>query len=97
MACLHPVFHVSLLTPYCANDSDLFPNHTTLPPPPILLNDELEYEVSEILDFRYFYHKPQYLVKWTGYSDPTWEPPENLENSAHLLNAFKQHRQPLAT
>ena len=30
----------------------------------------------------------EYLVKWVGYRDPTWEPIENLENCQILLNDF---------
>ena len=30
----------------------------------------------------------EYLVKWLGYDDPTWEPEENLENCQELLKDF---------
>ena len=30
----------------------------------------------------------EYLVKWLGYEDPTWEPEENLENCQELLKDF---------
>jgi hypothetical protein len=30
----------------------------------------------------------EYLVKWVGYKNPTWEPTENLENCQILLNEF---------
>ena len=30
----------------------------------------------------------EYLVKWLGYKDPTWEPEENLENCQELLKDF---------
>ena len=30
----------------------------------------------------------EYLVKWIGYEDPTWEPEENLENCQEILKDF---------
>ena len=33
-------------------------------------------------------HVKEYLVKWLGYKDPTWEPEENLENCQELLKDF---------
>lgn len=30
----------------------------------------------------------EYLVKWIGYDDPTWEPEENLENCQEILKDF---------
>ena len=44
---VHPVFHVSQLEPATPNP---FPNRTQPPPPPIEIDGEPEYEVSEILD-----------------------------------------------
>ena len=34
--------------------------------------------VGSILSKRIFRVKPQFLVKWLGYEEPTWEPEENL-------------------
>lgn len=57
---------------------------------------ENEYEVEKLLDVRW---KPsrtrtsrrqkEYLVKWVGYDDPTWEPVQNL-NCGRLLHDFNQ-------
>lgn len=48
---IHLVFHVSLLEPYNsrAGDAD--------PPPPTIVDDDLEYVVEEILDSRYKWNK----------------------------------------
>ena len=42
---LHKVLHVSLLAKYDADG-------TYQPPPPVLVNDELEYEIERFLDHR---------------------------------------------
>jgi len=44
---VHPVFHVSMLEPATPN---LIPDHVQPPPPPIIVNDELKFEISKILD-----------------------------------------------
>ena len=45
---IHPVFHVSKLTPWTP---DPIPERKTpTPPPPVMVDDHEEYEVEEILD-----------------------------------------------
>lgn len=69
---MHPVFHVSLLDPAA---QDPVPGQIQPPPPPIIVEQEEEYEIEEILDSRETRNNGlQYFVKWTGYTDPTWEP-----------------------
>jgi len=48
------------------------------PPLPVIVEGEEEGEVEEILDRRRTSGRLQYLVKWRGFTDPTWEPEENL-------------------
>ena len=57
---MHPVQHVSLLSPV-ANDP--LPEQRNPPPPPVVINDEEEYIVDEILDARTRWNKLEYLVK----------------------------------
>ena len=61
---LHNVFHVSLLAKYDADG-------TYQPPPPILVNGELEYEIERVLDHRSRKTgqstKHEFLISWTGY------------------------------
>jgi hypothetical protein len=71
---IHPVFHTSLLSPYCET-----PSHSSnfSQPPPDLIDHEEEYEVEQIKVHQNF-GRPrclQYLIKWKGYpeSDNTWE------------------------
>jgi hypothetical protein len=85
MSRLHPVFHVSLLEPFRAND---IPGRVAPPPPPIEIDGEAEYEVEAILDSRIRRSKLTYLVEWKGYEDHTWEPPENVEHAADLVTEF---------
>ena len=44
---IHPVFHISMLEPSAPNE---FLNQTETLPPPIVINREMEFEISEILD-----------------------------------------------
>ena len=52
---------------------------------------ETEYEVDEILDSRLHYRKLQYLVKWTGYDVPTWNPVEFVAHLTDMLAVFHCH------
>jgi len=73
----HPIFHVSRLESYVKNS---FSDRGLVKFPPILFNDELEYEVNEILDSRITKGVLQYLVDWKGYpiEDRSWENAEDV-------------------
>ena len=47
MHAIHPVFHISQLEPEIPNQ---IPNHVQPMPLPVEIDDELEYEIAEILD-----------------------------------------------
>ena len=61
-----------------------------------------EFEVERILADRPKYsedsHKrrkflyTEYLIRWVGYSDETWEPEENLKNCKKLLSKYKKEK-----
>jgi len=101
MSRLHPVFHASLLKPYFEGA------HSVKPPPPTLMDDgSLEYEVEAILDMRQRARRggkrkstrgnqvlTEYLIKWLGYSHEhnSWEPAANL-HCPEILEAFLQTR-----
>ena len=85
---LHPVFHASLLKPY-VSDGGPKPN-----PPPIVLEDgDILYEVEALLDKRHSGRKTEYLVKWSGYGHEhnSWEPVRNIADPA-LIEEFNQRR-----
>jgi len=71
----HRTFLVWLL--HAAAD-DPFPGQVVPPPLPVIVEGEEEWEVEEILDSRRTRGRLQYLVKWRGFTDPTWEPEKNL-------------------
>ena len=84
---IHPVFHVSLLEPHVPNT---FPGRVVEVPLPIQVDGLPEFEVKSILDSRIRRRKLYYLVDWVGYdqSERTWEPAENLSNSANAISQF---------
>ncbi|KAL8442273.1 hypothetical protein Emed_007349 [Eimeria media] len=90
---IHPVFHVSLLSPHRPRPKDM-----ASPPdwePVGAASDGLPiYEVESILDQRGEGDTARYLVKWKGFpdSDATWEPLANLDNCPALLRAFRASR-----
>ena len=91
---IHPVFHVSLLEPFHPDDT---PNRVHEPPPPVVVDNELEYEVSRIQDSRYRHGRLYYLVEWLGYENNdservTWEAAENVSGSPrHIKDYHNSH------
>lgn len=79
-------FHVSLLKPAYVG----FLSQQQSQPPPVVISNEdsSTYEVESILDSRIRRNKLQYLVRWTGYEDTTWEPIKNLSGCRELVNEF---------
>ena len=91
---VHPVFNISLLKP--ANEPAFDLQRKPPPPPPTIVDDEEEYEVDEILDSRLHRGKLQYLVKWTGYNEPSWQPETDLLGSADEAMELFHHQHPSA-
>jgi hypothetical protein len=66
MHAVHPVLYVSMLEPSTPNSV----LNCIQPPPPVIIDEEPEYEISEILDSKLDKRracKLLYLVRWSGY------------------------------
>ncbi|GBG92241.1 hypothetical protein CBR_g54784 [Chara braunii] len=79
---VHDVYHVSLLRPY-RRLSERFVGRPYERPPPIMVDGDEEFLVSDIIGRRITDDNPphvEYLVRWKGYPDEeaTWEPLEHL-------------------
>lgn len=81
-------FHVNLLQPAYTG----FPSQQKVAPHPIEISPSGHevHEVEAILDSRIRRNKVQYLVRWTGTNDTTWEPFKHLDNCQESL--FDFHR-----
>jgi hypothetical protein len=82
---MHNVFHVQLLKKYRDNGK------VQPPPPPIEIDDSLEYEVERVLGHREVKRgkgtRKEFLVKWLRYEHEhnTWEPDKHLTHCEDLL------------
>ena len=92
MRSIHPVFHISMLEPSTLNQ---FPNQIQIPKPPIIINSDPKYEISEILDSRIDKQcrcKLLYLVKWAGYKgmdeETSWLPASELRHASKVVSDF---------
>jgi hypothetical protein len=80
---IHNVFHGKLLTPY--RETNVHGKNFPEPPPDLI-------KVDSIRDHRKRGKGQQYLVKWKGYSDETWEPEANLKNASEVLKDYKKRK-----
>jgi hypothetical protein len=79
---LHPVFNISRLKLSRVDGSHKHPS----PPPLRSTTAATEYKVETILEYRGTTARDlEYLVKWVGYTDATWESLDNLEGSSNEL------------
>ena len=93
MRAVHPVFHVSQLEPATPNS---IPGRTQPPPPPVEVDGEPEYEISEILDSKIDRRRRScqllYLVRWAGYEgtdeETSWILATELGHAQELVSDF---------
>ena len=93
MRAVHPVFHISQLEPTTPSS---IPGRVPTPPPPVLVEGEPEFEISEILDSkvdrRRCLCKLLYLVHWSGYKgtdeETSWILASKLGNASELIEEF---------
>ena len=90
---VHPGFHISMLEPTVPN---MIPGRVQSPLPPIMVDNEPEFEISEILDTkinnRHHTCKLLYLVCWTGYEgtdeETSWILTSELGHASKLITDF---------
>ncbi|CAI7867308.1 unnamed protein product [Closterium sp. NIES-53] len=87
---LHNAFHVQLLKPY-KDPNQQFQGRQLPPPPPVLIQDEPEYEVERVLTHRRRGGKTlEFLLRWKGY-DPTedsWVAEADMGNARRALQDY---------
>ena len=87
----HPVFNVTALKKH--HESGQFDGRYTSPPPPITDLDGFErYIVQEFPAHRRIRRGLQYLVKWVGYPDATWEPGNFLKKDGEDLVPMSEYK-----
>ena len=81
-----------MLEPATRNE---IPNCVQSPPPPVEVQGDLEYEISEVIDSKIDRRrscKLLYLVRWLGYENMdeefSWLPATELENAKELVTDF---------
>ncbi|MBW0517765.1 hypothetical protein O181_057480 [Austropuccinia psidii MF-1] len=86
---VHPVFYLSLVEPVKHSSIS---NQNKLPQPQIIVDDQEEWEVSQVLDSELKRGKLWYLSEWKGLSEDlkrnAWEPASNLTSSPDHVKAF---------
>ena len=80
---IHPMFHVSLLRPYNANNDVLFPQRLQPEPYDFSFTDKQEWFINKITGHRWKGKKIEFEVRWS-LGDSTWEPSQHCEELAAL-------------
>ena len=95
---IHPVFHVSLVKKAA---EDPLPSQLTIDnepgmifdtpedPSSVAINSDGEYTIERILRHRRQGRGWRLLVKWLGWSEPTWEPLQQLQETT-ALDAYER-------
>ena len=85
---IHPVVNVSWVHLY----KPQVEGQKKVPPKPVIIKGEKEFEVEKILNKRVVQGKEKFLVWWKGYmaEEDTWESSKNLENTKELVEEFEK-------
>ena len=82
---VHSVFHVNLIDPVV---TDPLEGHWQEPSPLILIDREKKWLMKEILNAWKIRRSLNYLIKWVGFDNSTWQPAANITHSSELLQEF---------
>jgi len=85
---IHPVVNVSRIRRY----RDQVKGQKVMPPPPVEIQGEMEYEIEKILSKRKRYGKVEYLVWWKRYTaeEDTWKKEGNLGNVRETVEDYER-------
>jgi len=63
------------------------------PPPPIIVDGELEWKVEEVLDSRWHRRRFQFLIKWKGFSREHnfWEVASDVKAPDLVTEYYRRH------
>jgi len=88
---LHPVFNMVKLS--AALDDPIPGRKPQAPPPPIVIDGELEWEVEEVLDSRWHRRRFQFLIKWKGFSREHnfWEAASDVKAPDLVAEYYRKH------
>ncbi|GJP40450.1 hypothetical protein CLOM_g132 [Closterium sp. NIES-68] len=87
---IHNAFHVQLLKPY-RDPNTIFVGRQAPPPPPVLVQNEPEYEVESVLAHRRRRNGTvELLIRWKGYdpSEDSWVPESDMGNARRPLHDY---------
>ena len=89
---IHPIFYVSQLDSLVPNT---ILNRIQPPPPPIEIDNELKYEIAEMLNSKidnWHRRKLPYFICWSGYEgtdeENSWLPATELSHAQELVSDF---------
>ena len=93
MKSIHLILHVSQLELATLN---MISNHVQTPPPPVDINDEIEYKIKETLnskiDCQHWNCKLLYLIHWSSYKctgeEAFWLLTDELRHASKLVHEF---------
>ena len=88
---LHLVFNVVKLS--AAPDDPIPGREPRAPPPPIVIDGELEWEVEEVLDSHWHWRRFQFLIKWKGFSREhnSWEVASDVKALDLVTEYYQRH------
>jgi hypothetical protein len=63
-----------------------------LPPPPVEVDGEEEYQVQSVEDSRIYRSQLQYLIRWAGYNSLTWQPAKFVDRVKAVEKFHQQYQ-----